>query len=121
MINISEVLDDPDFIKRLQLISVTGTFANEGEYTRVEDEGAGFYGAIQPAGEGSIVEFNIEGERLSEFKVLYVKPDVDIQWADGVSEDCDKVKEDDGTIWRAVGGRDFTDYGYKKILLRRTK
>lgn len=63
MIDVSELVADPDFAQTFSIERFTGSFANEGEYTEAAPTVLSRTGAIQPGSSPDMLEFLPEGER----------------------------------------------------------
>jgi hypothetical protein len=112
MINVADLLRDPDFAQTFQVIRSTGYFGNEGEYIQTQAAPVNMVGVIQPAKQQDMVRFLPEGERLGNQIVIYC--DQEIKSSDATS------KESDIIIWRGgkyrVGqAKRWLDHGYWQV------
>lgn len=113
ILNVSEVMTDPDFAQQFQVIRFGGGFANEGEYTQTPSAPITMTGVIQPAKDDDIVLFQAEGERLGNLIVVYC--------AQEIRESDAKSQESDIIIWhsnqyRVLKARQWRDFGYWKAI-----
>jgi hypothetical protein len=112
MINVAELLCDPDFAQSFQVIRLGGAFANEGEYTQAQSPPINMVGVIQPAKQQDVVQFMPEGERLGNLIVVYCQQEIK-------SSDA-KTQESDIILWhsnryRVVQSRQWLDHGYWQV------
>lgn len=90
MIDVSELIDDPDFATTFTVKRRSGTFANEGKYTTTETT-LTKAGVVQPASADDQVKYLPEGERRQHAIRVWCRDE--IQMADG------KGKESDVVVW----------------------
>ena len=90
MIDVSELIDDPDFATTFQVRRRTGSFANEGAYSTTETT-LTKTGVIQPASQDDRVAYLPEGERTLDAIRIWCRDE--IQMADG------KGKQSDVVVW----------------------
>lgn len=69
MIEISDLLSDPDFAQAFTIRRETGSFV-EGEWIKATVEIAGF-GVVQPVSEADVLAFVPEGERQNNWIKIY--------------------------------------------------
>lgn len=113
MINVAGLLRDPDFAQPFTVIRSVGSFANEGEYVRVQSPGVTFFGVIQPAKQQDVARFMPEGARLNNLIVVYCQQE--IQRADAIAQESDII------VWRnqqyrVVESRLWRDHGYWQVF-----
>lgn len=112
MINVAELLSDPDFAQAFQVIRVGGSFANEGEYSQSPETTIDIFGVIQPARQQDVVQFMPEGERLGNMIVIYCKTEIRV--ADAKSQESDLVVWH-GNRYRVAQARQWLDHGYWQV------
>ena len=113
MINVAELLTDPDFSQTFQLIRFDGVFANEGEYTQTQSPPINIVGVIQPAKQTDVVQFMPEGERLGNLIVVYCSQE--IKASDAKSQESDIVVWR-GNQYRVVQAKPWLDHGYWQVF-----
>jgi hypothetical protein len=113
MINVAELLRDPDFAQSFQVIRFSGAFANEGEYTQTPSAPIGMVGVIQPAKQTDIVQFLQEGERLGNLIVVYSPQE--IRTSDAKTQESDIIVWH-GTQYRVVQAKPWLDHGYWEVF-----
>jgi hypothetical protein len=109
MIDISELVSDPDFAQQFQVIRYTGGFASEGEYTQTPAAPITMTGVIQPAKEIDTVQFLREGERLGNMIVIYCA--TQIFESSGTGQNSDVIVWH-GTQYRVHKAKHWQDHGY---------
>lgn len=88
MIDVSELMSDPDFAQPFQVVRSTGSFANEGEYTRTPTT-LNMTGVIQPATTEDVTNFLPEGERQKSAIRIWCAQE--IRMADGNGAEADEI------------------------------
>ncbi len=111
MIDVSELLTDPDLAQTFQVIRFTGTW-NQGEYTQAPSAPITMTGVIQPASSQDAVRFAPEGERLSNLIVVYCT--TEIQYSDAKQQESDIIVWH-GNRYRVAQVRQWTDHGYWQV------
>ncbi|MES2587007.1 MAG: hypothetical protein V4536_08820 [Pseudomonadota bacterium] len=108
MIDISEVINDPDFTQPFQINRMFGSFVNEGEWldSPVTLERIG---VIQPTKANDALQFLPEGERQSNAITIYCTQDV--LMGDGQNQRSDTVLWN-GSQYRVAYAKPWQQNGY---------
>jgi hypothetical protein len=110
VINVAELLVDPDFVRSFTIKRPTGSFANEGVYS-VTYSDLSATGCVQPASPREL-QLMPEGSRLGD--VIAVWSNVEMRVADG------KVESDvivvDSKNYKVVKCEPWPESGYYKAL-----
>lgn len=75
MINIAEVVNDPDFTQPFQINRFSGSFENEGEWVKTSQT-LQRVGVIQPTKSSDALNFLPEGERQANAITIYCAEDI---------------------------------------------
>jgi hypothetical protein len=113
MINVADLLSNPDFAQTFQIIRSSGSFSNEGEYSMSLLTTLSMLGVIQPAKQQDVVQFMPEGERLGNLIVVYCAQELKASDA--------KSQESDIIIWhsnryRVAQAKPWLDHGYWQVF-----
>lgn len=108
MIDVSELMDDPEFCTDFQLRRISGAFQDEGEWVNGSPVILERLGAIHPAS-ASQLKLLPEGERRDFTIAVY--SDQDILMADGTGIQSDVVIWK-GKTFRVAYSKDWSDNGY---------
>ncbi len=109
MIDVSELLSDPDFAQPFTIQRTTGGFANEGEYSTADPTDIPAFGVIQPASSADMVRFLPEGERQKN--TISIWSPVLIQMADGQGQESDVIIWQ-GQYYRVAFSKPWQTQGY---------
>lgn len=107
MIEISELMTDPDFAQPFVIRRVSGAFAGEGEFTRTETT-VNASGVIQPASEDDL-KMLPEGERSDSAIKVYSK--TELRRGDGAGTESDVI-EWLGKRYRVMQSKPWQLHGY---------
>lgn len=113
MINVADLLRDPDFAQTFQVVRFGGSFANEGEYTQAPAAPVSMVGVIQPAKQQDVVQFMPEGERLGNLIVVYCSQE--LKASDAKSQESDIIIWH-GSRYRVAQARQWLDHGYWQVF-----
>jgi hypothetical protein len=113
MIDISELVTDPDFAQDFDVIRYTGAFASEGVYTQTPGAPLRLTGSIQPASAKDTVQFQREGERLGNMITVFC--DQELQASDAKGQNSDVIVWR-GSQYRVVQCRPWVDFGYWQVM-----
>lgn len=115
MIDVSDVLDDPDFMQTFTRYRCTRALAHHGESTPTYDSGTPLQGVIEPASQADLQVLE-EGTRLSDVVAVYTKADVRI----GDSSNAPDVVLVNGARHVCLHIEDFRSNGnYVRVLAQR--
>ena len=89
MIDVSELVTDPDFAQPFQVERFVGSFMDEGEYVRGEPKLLDLFGVVQPATKEDAVAFLPEGERQQN--MIRVWCNQELRMSDGQGKECDNI------------------------------
>lgn len=107
LINVADVVNDPFCAQSFQIRRYSGSFSNEGEYSRGTPVIINRWGSIQPANQDDLAILP-EGERDGKFIKCYCTSD--IRKGDG-SLDSDEILWDSKN-YRVKTVKLYKDYGY---------
>lgn len=113
MIDLSELMSDPDFTQAFILRRRTGGFANEGEFTQAAPVEMPLVGAIQPASPADIVRFQAEGERRQA--IIRVWSATQMNTSDGQGQQPDEIVWR-GSVYRVIECVPWADNGFWKVF-----
>lgn len=113
MIDLSELMDDPEFTQAFTLRRRTGSFANEGEFTQAVPVELPLVGAIQPASPADLVRFQAEGERRNA--MIKAWSDTEMHTSDGAGQQPDEIVWH-GTVYRVIECVPWADHGFWKVF-----
>lgn len=71
MIDVSELMTDPDFVQTFRVRRMGGTFENEGEFTIEANNTVTMVGAVQPANGGEKAQFQPQGDQHKALIKVY--------------------------------------------------
>lgn len=111
MIDVSELMTDPDFSEDYQIERSEGYY-DEGEWIDMPPTLLPTYGPIQPAPAGSALSLMPEGSRLVDGIVAYNEAPLYIDDTDAQRSDVIIWK---GKTYRVVAQRDWSSSGYWKV------
>lgn len=109
MINVAELMTDPDFVKPLVIKRFTGGFVTEGEYAQSAPKPLRIMGSIQHPSPADRARFATEGERNTAIIKIYSGEK--LQDTDGEGRQSDVITwnyED----YRVFECRPWSDNGY---------
>ncbi|MCL2829843.1 MAG: hypothetical protein FWD77_03775 [Betaproteobacteria bacterium] len=109
MIDVSELIDDPDFASAFELIRSSGGFENEGEYVAAPGQPEKRIGVVQPAKAEDVAQFLPEGERANRAITVYCRQE--LRHSDGEGADSDAILWN-GQRWRVIGVRNWSGEGF---------
>lgn len=109
MINVSELITDPDFAQTYSIFRKSGQFT-AGRWVQTETE-LTFTGPIQPATEKEIIQVP-EGDRISEILVFYSTQEIYTTNNTGTSDEI----EWSGNRYKVEKVERYGDNGYYKAL-----
>lgn len=112
MINLSEIVLNPAFAQPFQIKRLSGTFANEGEFTETNTT-IDRYGVIQPAKPDDVLKFLPEGERQGNAIMVHCADEV--RMGDGVGLRSDIILWH-GEQYRVAFAKPWQDYGYWFVI-----
>ena len=111
MINVAELMRDPDRAQEFTIERAAGAFANEGEWAEVVTT-SGMLGIIQPAKREDVLELFPEGTRLGNVIVVYSDQELLIDNADTLRSD---VVVWHGNPYRVTSAKHWADYGFWQV------
>jgi hypothetical protein len=111
MIDVSELMFDPDFCTRYPVTRARadGTFAAEGEWTPGTPRSLLWYGSVQPAKDADKVLYLPEGERAQEAVNCYGS--CELKMADGYGQESDIILFN-GNTYRVAMSKPWVQSGY---------
>lgn len=114
MIDVSELMTDPDFAQPYSLRrTAAGTYANEGEWQRGPLTTLPRVGVIQPASQDDQIKFVPEGERGEN--AIRVWDAEEIYISDGAGQQSDIILFN-GNTYRAAARRPWGGNGYFFVI-----
>lgn len=108
MIDVSELMTDPDFARAFQVRRMTGSYANEGEWSETATT-LNKTGVIQPATSEDAINFLPEGERQKNLIRIWCAEE--IRMGDGDGKCSDEVIVD-GQYYRVAFSKPWGANGY---------
>lgn len=108
MIDVAELMDDPDFASEFQIKRHVGAFAEEGEFSTAETL-LDRVGVVQPAKADDVVRYLPEGERQGNHIAIWCAEDV--LMANGSDRESDVVVWD-GEYYRVAFSKQWKLHGY---------
>ena len=111
MIDVSELMDDPDFARSFTVRRPTGTFGADGEFTSTYKESQ-LRGIVQPA-TAREVQMLGQGERLGD--VISVWSAEEMRAGDGNKRESD-VLVVDSKSYRVIKAEPWADAGYFRVF-----
>lgn len=114
MIDVSELMRDPDFAQDFAVKRQVGAWAGEGAFTTTETD-IPRVGIIQPAKVEDIVQFLPEGERNGNFIAIYC--DQDLLMGNGNDQQSDVIVWK-GNYFRIAKAKQWEDHGYWYALAK---
>jgi hypothetical protein len=112
MIDVSELMSDPDFCRTVTLRRFTVSYANEGVATQVPTDST-ITAIVQAASARDLVKFQIEATRVKRIKAFYTNAEVRLGNATDQVSDVIIV---DGVSYTAVEQNDWGENGYYMTL-----
>lgn len=109
MINVSELMTDPDFATTFTIKRMVGSWVREGEWQTAPTEIPGIVGIIQPAKSEYVLRFVPEGERSVGYIAIYCNQEV--QMGNGKDKESDVVVWNDQTFRVAFSDR-WAEHGF---------
>lgn len=113
MIDLSELMSDPDFTQAFTLRRRAGSFANEGEFTQAAPVEMQLTGSIQPASPADLVRFQSEGERRKA--IIRVWSATPMNASDGKGQQPDEIIWR-GSTYRVIECVTWGDHGFWKVF-----
>ena len=113
MIDVSELMADPDFVSSLYRLRPTSTVAKEGEVTNTYASST-IIGCVQDPCPVD-VDLLPEGVRLVDAKVVFTAADV----SPGGSDQLPDLLQIKTESYRVLHVQDFRDNGYVRVLAQR--
>lgn len=111
MINVAEIMRDPDLAQAFQIERADGAFANEGEWAQTVTT-IGMLGIVQPAKREDVLELFPEGNRLGNVIVIYCDQELRIDNADTLRSD---VVVWHGNPYRVTAAKHWADHGFWQV------
>lgn len=111
MIDVAELMTDPDMAQPFQVERASGSFANEGEWAQTVAT-INMTGIVQPAKDAEL-QLLPEGARLGNVIAVYCAQELRIDDADAQRSD---VVVWHGNPYRVVAAKHWSDHGYWKVL-----
>lgn len=111
MINVGELMTDPDFARALTLRRPTGSFGNEGEFTSTYADSS-IVGSVQPATPQEL-EMLPEGSTVRD--VISVWSATEIRMGDGNTAEPD-VLVIDGASFKVIKAEPWGAAGYFRVF-----
>ena len=111
MINVAEIMRDPDFAQAFQIERADGAFANEGEWSQTATT-LDMVGIIHPAKREDQLAILPEGTRLGNVIVVY--SDQELRIDNAQSERSDVVLWH-GNPYRVIAAKHWADHGYWQV------
>lgn len=111
MINVAEVVADPDFTRTFTVRRPTSTFANEGVHTSTYTDST-LTGIVQPASPKEM-ELLPEGHRVGDVIAVWSTLEMRAGNADTIEADVIVV---DGKSYKVLRCEPWADAGYWKVL-----
>ena len=113
MIDVSELMADPDFVSSLYRLRPTSTVAKEGEVTNTYTSST-IIGCVQDPCPVDVALLP-EGVRLVDAKVVFTAADV----SPGDSDQLPDLLQIKTESYRVLHVQDFRDNGYVRVLAQR--
>jgi len=113
MIDVSEVLNDPDFCQSWVVRRSSGTWVN-GVWTENAPELVDMSGVTNPATNKDLMMVP-EGDRITELRTFYSTETI-FTTRSGEEEGTSDQIEYKGELFRVIATKDHMDYGYNKAI-----
>lgn len=110
MIDISEIVNDPDFAQSFSVLRSVGSFDGNGKWSMGTPATLSRYGVIQPSKQNDIVLYVPEGERIGEMITVYCSQD--ILMSDAKNQQSDIIVKSDGAKYRVAYSKPWQQHGY---------
>lgn len=111
MIDVSELLTDPDFCTEFTLVKKTGEFV-QGKFVTQEEE-INIVGVTEPVS-GRELEILPEADRLKNLRTFYAPSDVPLSVSsDGTISDSIIYG---GKRFKLISGQNYSDFGYWQAM-----
>lgn len=111
MINVAELMQDPDLAQPFQVERSAGAFANEGEWVAAAPTVIPLVGIVQPANRDSLA-FLPEGTRLGNTIMVMCDQELRIDDADATRSD---VIVWHGNPYRVINAKPWKDHGFWQV------
>lgn len=111
MINVAELMSDPDFSRSFTVKRPTGAFADEGVYASTYEK-IQMTGVVQPASPKEL-QMLPEGSRLTD--IIAVWSNLEMRVATGDKSESDVIVVD-SKKYRVIKCEPWADAGYFKVL-----
>lgn len=109
MIDVSELMDDPDLSQAFQIKRRAGGFLNEGRWISGAETILDRVGIIQPSKAADVLQFLPEGERSNTVITIHSKQDILMAKSSGQESD---VVIWNGRQYRVAYSKPWELYGY---------
>lgn len=109
MIDVSELMYDPDFSTTFQLIRKKGEWV-DGRWVEMEKTSS-VVGIVMGVNKKDL-ELMPEGDRLNEMRAFYCEKELQVTGDETTSDIC----EYKGKRYRLIYGFDYSDFGYYKAI-----
>ena len=116
MINVSELMTDPDFVQQFTVKRFTADFGVEGEYAQNTPRTLRLTGAIQHPSSADKARFAAEGERNTAIIKVYCGERLNDSDGDGKQSDVITWYCED---YRVFECRPWADNGYWQVFAQR--
>lgn len=117
MIDISEVINDPDLMQTFTALRSSGTFGPGGFASTTTT--ITMSGVVTVAREKDLVLVP-EGDRVQGAMVFYSTAEIFVTHADGTTQGASDVLVWKGHTYRVLSVAEYSDYGYYKAIAVRT-
>lgn len=111
MINVAELMRDPDLAQPFQIERSVGSF-NEGEWMPTAPTVLNMVGIVQPATREDQLAILPEGSRLVEMIVVFCDQELRI---DNAQDQRSDVVVWHGNLYRVVASKHWSDHGYWQV------
>jgi len=117
MINVSELITDPDFAQSFSVIRSAGNWA-DGDFVATT-ETLSMTGSIQPMNSKEMEQWP-EGDRLKGLCKVYTLEQLHTTSVDSTTYGADGMLSDElswqGQRWKILQSNDYSDFGYYKAI-----
>lgn len=111
MIDVAELMRDPDFAQPFQIERAAGAFANEGEWSQTTTT-IDMVGIVQPAKREDTLALLPEGARLGNMIVVFCDQELRIEDADTKRSDVIVWR---GSPYRVIASKPWVDHGFWQV------
>jgi hypothetical protein len=112
VIDVAELMDDPDFCQPFQVRRPSGSF-DEGEWIQGPPEVINMVGIIQPAKADDVLKLAPEGTRPSNWISVYCGQELRIDDTDTKRSDLILWR---GAVYRVMARKPWVDFGFWQVI-----